>query len=283
MKKRYWNNIKGLLSQLIQYFLDRGVIATNPFANLRPKNDLFGAPKKTRDCDTVFSRHEQATVVALAEADAASTRSSSPLGIVILFMTGLRSGELCALKWGDIETGLHGTYIHVQREMVVGISENGKNSGFEVLDHCKTPKGDRRLELNPKAIETFELIKKMNKANNLPTGENDYIFLRRRKKELLLCSSRSFDPRLRKYCRAAEMAVIKSCHDIRRTVLTNLYNAGMPLKKVQEYAGHASLKQTMDYIRISDSDVDVAPYLNSLIIENDNICSFPRTSEFKAL
>ncbi len=60
------------------------------------------------------------------------------------------------------------------------------------------------------------------------------------------------------------MDVIKSPHDIRRTVLTNLYAAGMPLKKIQEFAGHSSLKQTMDYIRISDEDIDLSEYLNTL-------------------
>ena len=60
------------------------------------------------------------------------------------------------------------------------------------------------------------------------------------------------------------MDVIKSPHDIRRTVLTNLYTAGMPLKKIQEFAGHSSLKQTMDYIRISDEDIDLSEYLNTL-------------------
>ncbi|MBR4759781.1 MAG: tyrosine-type recombinase/integrase, partial [Lachnospiraceae bacterium] len=80
-------------------------------------------------------------------------------------------------------------------------------------------------------------------------------------------NSRSFDPRLRKYCRQSGMSVIKSPHDIRRTVLTNLYEAGMPLKKIQEYAGHSSLKQTMDYIRISDEDLDMSQYLSTLSAE----------------
>lgn len=69
------------------------------------------------------------------------------------------------------------------------------------------------------------------------------------------------------------MDVIKSPHDVRRTVLTNLYYAGMPLKKIQEYAGHSSLKQTMDYIRISDDDLDMSQYLNTLSASN-NILSF---------
>lgn len=71
------------------------------------------------------------------------------------------------------------------------------------------------------------------------------------------------------------MTVIKSPHDIRRTVLTNLYNVGMPLKKIQIFAGHSSLQQTMDYIRISEDDLDMLRYLNTLS-DNSNIISINR-------
>ena len=91
-------------------------------------------------------------------------------------------------------------------------------------------------------------------------GGLDSSFMRRYRGVLSVCTPRSFDPRLRKYCRYAGMKVIKSPHDVRRTVLTNLYMLGMPLKNIQEYAGHSSLKQTMDYIRITDDDLDMMQY-----------------------
>lgn len=78
--------------------------------------------------------------------------------------------------------------------------------------------------------------------------------------------------------------MIKSPHDIRRTTLTNLYNAGMPLKKVQEFAGHSSLKQTMDYIRITDDDIETMQYIETLSIdqvkefEDSNIVKFRRNA-----
>ena len=78
------------------------------------------------------------------------------------------------------------------------------------------------------------------------------------------------------------MEVIKSPHDIRRTVLTNLYSVGMPLKKIQEYAGHSSLKQTMDYIRVSDDDYDISQFLNTLSEGDDsNIISFSKEARLR--
>lgn len=265
MKKRYWNNIRGFLNSLIQYMIDEGYIESNPFINLKPKKDLFTAPVRTRDGDTVFTKEEQIKVCKLAVADAISTNSSEPLGIALLFNLGIRDGELCALQWNDVETAVNGSqYIHVQREMVVGVNDDGSCNGFTILPHCKTPSGDRRLLLNDEAVNILNKIKEYNIANGLPVGMNDNVFLRYVNNDIRHCTPRSFDPRLRRYCRKAGMKVIKSPHDIRRTVLTNLYNAGMPLKKIQEFAGHASLKQTMDYIRISDNEVDISKYLKTL-------------------
>ena len=267
MKRKYWENVRGCLTQMFQFAIDRNYINRNPIENLKPQKDLFAAPTKVRDSDTVFNKVEQTKVVTLAENDAKTKGISEPLGIVILFNLGLRDGELCALKWSDIESNFRGQYIHIQREMVANICSDGKCNGFEILPHCKTAAGDRRLPLNQKARETFEWIKQLNDANEIPTSLDDYIFLRWDKNEIRNCTPRSFDPRLRRYCKKADMEIIKSPHDVRRTVLTNLFNANMPLKKIQEFAGHSSLKQTMDYIRISDDDLDMMQYLDTLSVD----------------
>lgn len=275
MKRKYWNNLLGFLNQMFQYAMDKRIITSNPFKNLKPKKDLFAPPTKTRDGDTVFTRTERTKVCALAEEDARKKQKAEPLGIILLFNLGIRCGELCAIKWSDIETNCRGQYIHIQREMVVNVDDKGKANGFRILPHCKTPAGDRRLLLNDKAIELLQQIEEYNKLREIPTSLNDYIFLRKYKKQFINCTPRSFEPRLRRYCREAGMSVIKSPHDVRRTVLTNLYEAHMPLKKIQEFAGHSSLKQTMDYIRISDEDIDMMQYLNTLSETDENNTVIP--------
>lgn len=49
----------------------------------------------------------------------------------------------------------------------------------------------------------------------------------------------------------------------------------MPLNKIQIFAGHSTLQQTMDYIRISEDDLDMLRYLNTLS-DNSNIISINR-------
>ena len=48
------------------------------------------------------------------------------------------------------------------------------------------------------------------------------------------------------------MEEIKSPHDIRRTVITELHEKGYPLKKLQKFAGHSTLAMTLKYIRETD-------------------------------
>ena len=69
----------------------------------------------------------------------------------------------------------------------------------------------------------------------------------------------------------AGMSEAKSLHDIRRTVLTNLYYAGMPLKDIQKFAGHTSLQQTMDYIKIKEDDISTLSYLEALSTSNTGV------------
>ncbi|MBE5923358.1 MAG: phage integrase family protein [Lachnospiraceae bacterium] len=105
-------------------------------------------------------------------------------------------------------------------------------------------------------IEILDNIKKLNELNGFPTGKDDYIFLRQYKGNIEMCTPRCFDTRLRSYCHKANMDKAKSCHDIRRTTLTNLYKKGVPLKTIQYIACHSSLRQTMVYLKITDEDLD---------------------------
>lgn len=258
MRRKYWDNLIGCVNGIIQYCIDKNYISSNPIEHLKPAKDSFTSKKKVRDCDTVFTKEEQRKVCIQAEEEAVN--NAIPLGIVLLFNLGLRIGELCALKWGDIENN----YIHIQREEVSTVNSQGKVHGYKIVEHCKTDAGDRRLLLNDKAKGILGRIQSLNAANDLPIGLDNYIFLRRKKGVIKTCTIRCFDPRLRRYCKEVGMSVIKSPHDIRRTVLTKLYFAGMPLKKIQEYAGHSTLQQTMDYIRISADEDNMMPYLNAL-------------------
>ena len=265
MTRKYWMNVIGVMNKLLDYAVDVEAIEKNPFRTLSINNDMFAPPKKKKDEDLIFSKIEQEKVCNTINNIFKDEKDSILLSINLNFNLGLRVGEVCGLKWGDISYKANGKkYIHIQRECISNTTMNGEMNGYMIVEHCKTPKGDRELLLNDKANDILNKIKLNNEKRGFPTGEDNYIFLRRYEDRITFCSNRSMDARLRRICKIAGMKTIKSFHDIRRTVLTNLIMAGMPLNQIQAYAGHSSMNQTMEYIKSVKNDDGMIEYLNAL-------------------
>lgn len=204
----------------------------------------------------------------LASVDGYENNNTRALRILLLFNLGLRVGELCGLKWKDIENG----QITVCRMIIEGDDEHNTHSGHQMVEYTKTESGNRTLPLSDEAKRILAKVKSISQLKGYPVGDDDYIFLRRTHDTITFCNQRSFDPRLRRYCDACGMGTIKSCHDVRRTVITRMYHKIVKndcpdanLKMLQVFAGHSTLQQTLDYVR-ADSDDQLVPteLINSL-------------------
>ena len=276
MKQRYWYNIRGFINKMFQYAIERRLIDRNPFRDVKVNCEQFHSSPDVPEEDTVFSLAEAIAIMEEAEKEAYVNSSAIPLGIVLLFNIAIRDGELCGLKWKDIELYKGKQVIHIQRQLVVNHNSEGKTAGYRIVEHTKSKAGNRRLTLNDSTKNLLKKVKQLNMANGYPVGQEDFIFQRTYQGKVQGCTQRCFDPLLRKFCRRIGLTTIKSPHDVRRTGLTSLYKQGMPLKKIQRFAGHSSLKQTMDYLRISDEDLDDEMYTESMYSQAplDNIIDF---------
>ena len=256
-KQRYWWQIQATMGAFWDYICEQGYAQSNIFKDMDIHPDNFDEPTFTPEEDTVFSAWEARRVKQLALEDAENTRGSASLGILLLFTLGLRVGEICALQWRDIITLPDGRkQLHIQREIV-----HQPSGGYKLLNHAKTRAGDRYLPLNNYCQELLKKVRTYNVINGAPVlSPDDFIFQRKWRKTWTHCTTSSFNPRIRKYCNMAGMNVIKSCHDIRRTCLTEMYDAGIPLKQLQYFAGHETPMQTLDYIR-RRNDFDITEYI----------------------
>ncbi|MCM1263532.1 MAG: site-specific integrase [Butyrivibrio sp.] len=265
MKEKYFKNVRGTLNQMFQYAIDNQWLAKNLLEKISIHRDHLAPKTVHKDNELIFEDWERKKVCELAYKDAIQTKSSLPLAIPFLFSTGIRDGELCALKWKDIEKG----GIHVQAEMVEKRDENNKFSGYKYVDHAKTPAGNRIIELNKEVKKILYLIKKSNLENGYPINPDDFIFLREYKNNVCECTTRCFDTRIRKYCRKAGMDIAKSQHDIRRTFATNLFYARMNEKDIQALMGHSSLEETMSYIKKKGTNASIISLLDSISSDKD--------------
>lgn len=257
MKEKYFRNLHCQLNKLYDFAISEQIVTFNPLKNLSLHKDKFIPKTEHKDHDLIFSDLEKQEVKkkAYEEAEKGDTVS---LGIVLLFCTGLRDGELCELRWKDIENS---NILHVQRELVATADkERGKINGYKTVFHTKTKNGDRYIPLSQEALYVLEKQKEICISKSFSIEDEDFIFRRKKKDEVLQCNTRCFEPKLKRYCREIGMQELKSQHDIRRTFCTNLYYSGMPLKNIQKIMGHGSLKQTMDYIKFND-EIDTLQYL----------------------
>lgn len=270
MRRKYWNKILNTLNLMFDYLINNGKLNRRPSENIMIHQDRFLSKKETEEKNTVFFADEQEAVCKFANEAAMKKRDGIPLGILVLFNLGLRIGELCDLKWSDIESDGEDVFLHIQRITVSSFTDDGHSNGRKELDRCKSKAGIRRLHLTPDMIKILDKIKEYNRMNRFPVGKDDYIFMRKYKGVIRMCTPKCYDKRLRGYCKKANMSEIKSCHDIRRTTLTNLYKKGVPLKAIQYIAGHATLRQTMDYLKITNEDIEnMGKYLSLVSMSTD--------------
>ncbi len=145
--------------------------------------------------------------------------------VVTALKTGLRVGELLALKWEDLD--LVAGRLLVRRTLW--------------HDQEGTPKGGRTREvpLSNEAIATLKAHRHL---------KGDYVFCETNGKRLTHSRVKAVVPST---CKKAGLAKRLTTHDLRHTFASHLVMRGVALKAVQELLGHATMEMTMRYAHLS--------------------------------
>lgn len=162
------------------------------------------------------------------------------LGILLVFQTGIRSGELAALKFSDIE----GNQMHIQRTEIKYKGDGKRECIHEIADHTKTDAGDRYIILTDSALKTIELIKRSN-----PVGE--YVMQIGYHRIL----SNSYNDILYRICDECHIPR-RSMHKIRKTYGTTLIDGGVDESLVMLQMGHKDITTTKKYYYFSNKGLD---------------------------
>ena len=142
--------------------------------------------------------------------------STGTYAVFLLFKLGLRIGEVVTLKWADID--FFNEELHVHRMQTMG--DNGQGRLCECIAEYtkkKSPYGDRFLPLSDYEMDIFKTVRMINDSNGYK--EDDFIFC----DENGRTKERALDNLIRKCCNKAGIEV-KSAHDIRRTVASEMFN-----------------------------------------------------------
>lgn len=149
------------------------------------------------------------------------------LGILLLFNTGMRPGELSGLKWLDIE----GNVIKIHRTEIRYEDEDGKYV-YVVRDFPKTEAGIRDIIVPKNAMWIIQELKKKN-----PFGE--YVF----EDNGVRMKSCLFDKRIRLICKKTKITE-KSLNKIRKTYGTILIDKNVDESLIISQMGHTNITTT---------------------------------------
>lgn len=160
--------------------------------------------------------------------------------IFILFKLGLRLGEVVALKFSDVD--FDAMEIHIHRMEAKYVDEHNVIRN-KVVNYTKQKSisGDRFLPISQYEIDLFSKVKKINLDNGY--SDQGFIFCDEKGRT----PSSTIDYYIRRIDRLAGIP-IKSAHDIRRTVASEMFNKGIPIEIVRDYLGHSDVKTTFGYI-----------------------------------
>lgn len=229
-KKQYYN-VTVIIRQSLEYAKKVGYIEQSPFTvKISSKN--FKKELKKQDETQVFMTNEQPIVEQNCWSKwTERPRYTAPLAILFSFRTGLRVGELVALKWSDI----NGSYITIQREEVEDYFIDKDNrvvyNGTIVVEHTKGSVGTREVYLTEEAQNILRKIQESNEEYGNKCGDFVFCIGNERLKES------SVIKRLYDMCDDAGIPR-KSTHKIRKTVISSLIDGGVNINTIRKMVGH---------------------------------------------
>ena len=237
-KKQYYNMVT-IMKQVLLYAVDKGIIAESPFKDVKVSPKLFQYVPKQKSDTQVFLLEDQQEIIKEAYKDFEKRQETSALAIILLFATGMRVGEIVALKYSDVEE----KHLYIQRMEVKVHQKNDDGSwgkrGYDIADHTKSPAGMRKVFLTQEARAVLKLIKESNYKNGYSDTEG-YMFLNKKGR----IQEGSIDRKLRTLCRRIGIEE-KSPHKIRKTYISTLIDQGVNLNTIREMVGHEDERVTL--------------------------------------
>lgn len=159
-------------------------------------------------------------------------KDTTELGIYLTLNTGLRLGELCALRWSDID--MEERVIKVRHTITRAKAETDNGAKTKtVIGSPKTPSSLRTIPVNTALFKALSEAKKAACSEFVVSQRNSFV------------PPRTFEYR---YRRCLERLSVRNInfHALRHTFATRCVNAGIDAKTVSELLGHSNVSITLN-------------------------------------
>ncbi len=228
-KKQYYNTTI-IMRQALDYAVDLGIIKENPFSAVHIDGKrMFRREKKKPDATQVYLKNEIEPIYKMAWEDFYSPNKLknklTPLAILLQFQTGVRIGELCVVRYPDIEAD---QYLHIQRMY--------RYETHEVVEHTKNFE-DRKVLLTSSAKKIIATARAYQAEHGYCT--DGYIF----SEDNAPLAPWSVAYLYNKYC--DHLGIMrKSSHKVRKTYISALIDGKVNINTVRDMVGHADERTT---------------------------------------
>lgn len=213
-------DVLSVIRNMLRFAANRGYQISSDGSSVSVKQ----SPKELR----IFSKQEQKQLCEYLYKDL----NTKNIGILVCMFTGIRVGEICALKWEDISLSEKTMYVHQTMQRIQ-------------LYNCE--------ESKTKVITTTPKSKCSIRTIPLPDSLTDIIFSCDIKKQgyFLTGSDKKYvEPRV---MQNHFKRVLKACsindanyHSLRHTFATRCVELGFDIKTLSELLGHAGVNVTMN-------------------------------------
>ncbi len=252
-------NVLTFLHSVFEHAIDEGWCVQNPVRRAaRPRRHRAGDAEPdlqflTMDeLDAVIRAIPNDTVVREPAARRRGRPGPAPppppdvlgpvLRVVILAaaMTGLRQSELLGLRWRDVDWSAQ--RIRVRNAYTRG--EHSSRGKSDLSTRRSVPMADRLLA----ELDSWS-------RRSLYTTETSLVFAHPQTGRPL--DRTKVTRRFKEACVAAGVTEI-TFHELRHTFATQMAGQGVPLRKLQEWLGHADIKTTQIYTHYAPDEHEVA-------------------------
>ena len=239
MTKTTYYNMSIILRQSFIYAEEKKYIAKNPFEKVKISKKLFVKTKKKESHTQVFLIDEKPEVISHLQAIADDdTTKTAPYAIMLDFETGIRVGELVAVKETDLSEC--GNYVHIQRQEVREYERTGTVSkliGVKVVEYTKSDDSDRMVFLTSYAKSLIQKVLQLNAINKQYC--DDYLFVQDNKR----ITHYVIDATLEATCKSVGI-INKTIHKARKTYISTLIDAHVNINEIRQQVGHSDERIT---------------------------------------
>ncbi|MBP3630434.1 MAG: site-specific integrase [Clostridia bacterium] len=174
----------------------------------------------------------------LIEKDIVKRKRYYNYGIIICLYTGLRLGEVLALKWSDVDLKA--------KKILINSTHSKFSANHKLVSVITTPKTLSSIREIPISDKLITYLKEL---QNFQQSKSDFVISRKQGK---IIDPRAYQESFKRVCDRLKIKR-RRFHVLRHTFATRCLELGIDIKTISELLGHSNTTTTLNrYVHSSD-------------------------------